>query len=224
MSRAVVRLITTLAQMKLGISLLIVVCLTSARANVLVGPDPPLRLVGETVVAKVSSGNVDVSGVFEFVDWSARENIYFPIFADAKDDVVKCLDDAKLTVRIGDEILSDIMPCDWPPGIWKGSNMPKVFWFKIGSDDAKAMELLKTNGAIRITVEYTQKLLNQNFYYLPLIPRRKDEVPVGRAWRYQLIVRGAKRVPSVNTGDIDFERFGDGLVVYLKNQQLVVIK
>jgi len=193
-----------------------------SRANVVVAPWQLLS--GESVCVRINSEAAEISGVYEFADWNPGNSIYFPIFAGYGDSASKCLAEANLRVKMGELNLTDITPCEAPAGVREVEGGPKVFWFKIGSDDRKAEELIKEVGSIRISVEFKQRLLAQEFYYLPVIPTRAKQAPSERAWRYQMVVRSLNKVSSVVSSGVDYERFGDSLVVYLKDQQIVEIK
>jgi len=197
------------------------VMVLSAMANVYV---PNAKLAGESVVVRMAKDEGVVTAVFEFEEWIARDTkwVYFPIFTSDSSDPVKVLARAGLELEIGGKKLEVPLPCEAPERFRKKTGDPQVCWFRANIDDSLGEEVVEIHSRMTIRVSYSQPLIGDRFYYLPVIIGQNDKEK--RSWRYQMHVRAGPRILKVVSNDTDYEQITEGVVVYLKDGETVAVR
>jgi hypothetical protein len=196
---------------------------TSAQANVYV---PRAKLAGETVKVRLSGDSAIVTAVFEFEERITRDAkvVYFPIFATDTNDPLQVRARAKFEIEIGGRKTGIAMPCKSPREFGKPPSGVRACWFVANLDDLIDDSEKPSEGRIALKATYVQPLLRGTFYYLPVMSGHV--VPGGeeRSWQYQMHARSPSHLIRVQSKGIDSEEMDDGIVVYLKDGELVELQ
>lgn len=184
--------------------------------------DGPDRMVGETVTVRLLSDTGEVSGSYAFEPywWGERpRTLYVPVFAADSDDPVKTFEQTKMEVYVNGYPSQLPMPCDPPKEFEPPAVAPKIVWFSTSLAFLIDGDIPPEHPTIQ--VRYSQPLIEGKFYYLPIITGAD---PVARKADPLFIMRihSSKGLPLLLSESTEFERRDDHLVLYLKNQELVI--
>jgi hypothetical protein len=195
----------------------------SAHANFYL---PNAKLAGETVHVGLTQELGIVSAVFEFEEWQTREPklVYFPMFANDDDDPLNVLARSRFELEICGKQKGIATPCVAPKSIKLPQNSPRVFWFVVNIDDLVDYADFDPNGHLVIKVNYNQPLIRGRLFYLPVIAGWTGRDRNERTGEYQLHAQAGARMPRVMSGDSDCEQLRDGVVVYLRDAEVVVLQ
>jgi hypothetical protein len=205
----------------LAILLGLVVGTFSLKANAYV---PNAKLAGESVSVRVLKDEARVTAVFEFEDLITRDakKVYFPIFAADGADPGKILARAGFELEIRGKKLGTAFPCEAPEKFRKKTSDPRVYWFVADIDDLVEAAEIELHPRMIIRVSYSQPLIDGRFHYLPVIVGQDDRE--NRSWRYQMVVRSNLHIMEVVSKGTDYEQIAEGVVVYLKDGETVVVR
>lgn len=192
-----------------------------ARANFYV---PRARLIGETVHVRLLKDVAEVTAVFEFEGWETSDDkiLYLPLFAGPTVSPTRLLGDAGLQLTFNGQNAGQAAPCPAPERLRAAAPGRRVLWFAVHVDD-----LLPDSAAevppVVIKASYLQPLIGGHFFYLPVIAGQ-SKTGDRRAWSYQLHVHSPTHVTQLVSQGVDHEPLSDGLVIYLRDGEVVDVR
>ena len=197
----------------------------STSANVYI---PKAKLAGETVFVHITKEAAVVTAVFEFDDWITLDAkvVYFPIFTNASDDPIQILAHADFALEVDGKKLGVAAPCETPTRFGKLPKNPRISWYAANLDELidNAKAEVDFNRRIIVRLSYTQPLIHGRFYYLPVVIGSADPDKEKRSWNYQMLAHSNLKILQVLSKQVDYEQLGNGVVVYLKDTEIVVIQ
>lgn len=196
---------------------------SSGKANVFI---PRAKLAGETVQVRLSEGTAAVTAIFDFEElWTRDEKvIYFPIFSADSDDPIRVLAETKFELEIDRKNAGVALPCEAPRAFAKAPSGTRVCWFVVNLDKVVTDAEFYSDRPLIVKFTYFQPLVHKKFYYLPVITGYDDLGRKKRTWQFQMHARSPNRMVRVLSTGTDYEQLDDGLIVYLKNGELVELE
>ncbi len=212
-----------------GFAVATVHCLANVRAEIpslaLGNESPPSsELRGETVYVLVGETESRVDAVYDIADFAkTAEHLLFPLFGQADANPKDVLAWARLRVSFNGKALTGISLAK-PPGASPATPAElQVVWARINTGPASTSQPRASSG-LALRISYVQPHIDGRFYYLPQsLPIELSETR-GTSWRYSLIARSPDLPLRFSVGESRWERLGDILVVYLKQDQIVMIE
>lgn len=212
-----------------GLGVATVQCLANVRAETpsltLGNESPPgSDLRGETVYVLVGETESRVEAVYDISDFAkAAEHLLFPLFGRADANPKDVLAWARFRVSFDGKALTGISLTKPPEASPPTPAELQVVWARINTGPAFATQP-RANSGLALRIAYVQPHIDGRFYYLPQsLPIESSEVR-GISWRYSLIARSPDLPLGFSVGESRWERLGDILVVYLKQDQIVMIQ
>lgn len=196
------------------------------RANPVMISPRPVRLVGECVEVQVLSNVAVVSGAYEFESWSTKDHkkVYLPVFVSAAEPATSALGRIHLEIEIGNERFEEASPCDPPMTLLSVPRAGiRVQWFVVDIDDHLDPASEPAEHAV-IRLRYDQPLFAGVLYYVPLIVGKSTRDAETRDWNFQLHAVAASHALRVVSDGVDFERLAGGVVVFLRDRQIIALK
>jgi hypothetical protein len=205
---------------KLYLALLLCVTSSLARGNFVI---PKAKLAGESVYVTIASSSARVAGIFEFESWMTHDEkvVYFPIFGLPTAEPLSVLSQSEFEFEIHGKTVGVAKPCDAPPGMKQSVAGLRIFWFAANLDQLVEYDEPNSEERMIVRFSYTQPLLHDCFYYLPIIPGYVEDE---QAWRYQMLVRSARRTVQVTSKQNDAFPVADAVVVHLKDRSIVEVR